>query len=59
LIRQLKDGKRLYAGRRIPQLASTFELGQPLRLLAQNGQEIITTGDLQPERDRLEGVPLI
>jgi hypothetical protein len=59
LIDQIKSGKRFAAGQRIPQLATTFEIGAPVNLSQANGQEILVTGDNQAEKDRLDGVPLI
>ena len=59
LIRQLKEGKRFVAGKRIPQMAGTFEVSQPLHLLQSNSKEILVTGDTQSEGDRLEGVPVV
>jgi len=57
LVEHLKSGKQYVAGRRIPQLASTFEVTKPLHVIHNGGEEILVTGDLQSSRDRLEGVP--
>jgi hypothetical protein len=59
LVEHLKAGKRYLVGERLPLVASTFKVDQPLRLLEKNGQEILVTGDTQADRDRLEGVPVI
>jgi hypothetical protein len=59
LINQIKSGKRFAAGKRIPQLASTFEIASPVNLSQVNGQEVLVTGDIQAKQDRLEGVPLL
>lgn len=59
LVEHLKSGKRYLAGKRVPLMASTFETTQPLRVVGKNGDEIIVTGDIQAEKDSLEGVPLI
>jgi hypothetical protein len=59
LAEQLKSGKRIMAGRRIPLQASTFEVTKPLRLIQQDTQEVLVTGDMTANRDCLEGVPVI
>lgn len=57
LVEHLKSGKQYVAGKRIPQLASTFEVTKPLQVIRKGGQEFLATGDLQPDQDCLEGVP--
>jgi hypothetical protein len=37
-------------------MASTFEVGKPVKLLGKDDQQIITTGD-QSEYDELEDAP--
>jgi hypothetical protein len=59
LAEQLKSGKRIMAGRRIPLQASTFEVSKPLRLVQQDRQEVLVTGDSTANKDYLEGVPII
>jgi hypothetical protein len=59
LINHIKSGKRFAAGKRIPQLATTFEITAPVQLSQANGQEVVVTGDIQADQDRLEGVPLL
>jgi hypothetical protein len=59
LIQNLKDGKKYWAGQRTPQLASTFEVTQPLRVLTQDGRDILVLGDETADRDSLKGVPVI
>jgi hypothetical protein len=59
LIEHLKAGKRYLVGERVPQLASTFEVSEPLRVVQKDGKEIVVTGDLQADKDDLKGVPLI
>jgi len=64
LVQRLKQKKRFVAGRRIPRMASTFDVGAPLVLVSQEGSEFVTTGDSSgggdhaAAQDRLEGVPL-
>jgi hypothetical protein len=58
-IQELKAGLVYYSGKRQRLLASTFELGEQVRLDSQDGQEILRIGDAQGEKDRLQGVPII
>ena len=59
LIEHLKAGKKFVVGRRIPQLASTFEITRPVRVIDRDGREVLATGDLEPAQDNLDGVPRI
>jgi hypothetical protein len=59
LIEDLKEGKKYLAGSRVPRMASTFKVSEPLRLLDRNGSEVLVTGELQADQDNLEGVPII
>ena len=59
LIKRLKAGKRFMAGDRVPQMAGTFEVTQPVKVIQRDGKEVLVTGDLQSEQDRLEGVPVL
>jgi len=59
LIQNLQDGKKFWAGQRTPQLASTFEVTQPLRVLTQDGRDILVVGDEAADRDSLKGVPVL
>jgi len=59
LINQMKSGKRFAAGKRIPQMASTFEITAPIRLSQVDGQEVLVSGDIQADQDRLDGIPLL
>ena len=59
LIQRLKDGKRYVAGRRIPLMASTFEVKQPLRLVTADGEEVLVVGEKHANHDQLDGVPVI
>jgi hypothetical protein len=57
LIEQIKAGKKFMVGERVSQMASTFQVTQPVRVVQKDGQEILATGELQADQDRLEGVP--
>jgi hypothetical protein len=59
LIELLKSGKSILSGVRVEQMASTFQIGKPVRLLKNDGQEVLVTGDVQSNQDRLEGVPML
>lgn len=57
LLERLRQGKRLFTGRRTPLLASTFELDNPVVLSGSNGDAVITTPGGEGQ-DKLEDVPL-
>ena len=59
LVNRLKAGKKFTGGRRLPLLASTFELYQPVRLVRQEGKELLVTGESQVEHDSLTGFPIL
>jgi hypothetical protein len=59
LIARLKSGKRFQVGRRKELQASTFELGEMVRLVQQNGRDYLSLGKESGARDHLEGVPAI
>ncbi|MGE5224873.1 MAG: hypothetical protein ACM3PY_20760 [Omnitrophica WOR_2 bacterium] len=56
-IEKLKAGKKFFAGQRIPQEASTFDIFSPIRLIQRDGSEVIVTGDQRTDIDSLAGVP--
>lgn len=59
LIEQIKSGKQIVVGKRIPYLGATFETTEPIKLVKTNSHEVIVSGDTQAKSDLLEGVPLI
>ena len=59
VVELIKSGKKLVAGQRIPYMAGTFEVTRPLRILQQDGKELLLSGGVQTEHDYLEGVPII
>jgi hypothetical protein len=59
LIAQMKSGKHFVAGERIPLEASTFKNSAPMKLVQKDGSEILVAGEIEADRDCLEGVPLI
>lgn len=58
-ITRLKAGKKFLVGKRIPQLAGTFEVTDPVKLVSAGGREVLRVGDGQADKDSLEGVPVI
>jgi hypothetical protein len=59
LIERLKSGKKFVAGNRTSLMASTFVVTLPVRLFQTGDKEVLVTGDIQSNQDRLEGVPII
>jgi hypothetical protein len=59
LVNRLREGKRYVAGKRVPYLGSTFEVSEALHLVANNGNELLVTGERQAGEDDLKGVPII
>lgn len=58
LVKRLKAGRKMAAGKRLPLLASTFELGAPIVLSGARSAEVIITRDAPAGRDLLVDVPL-
>ncbi len=59
IIGRINEGQKFVTGKRIPQMASTFEVHQPLELLQINGREFLVAGEHTAKADYLEGVPVI
>ncbi len=59
LVAELKAGKKIVTGRRVPQMAGTFEVDANLRLVQKNGDEVIIAGNSDAARDHLPGVPIV
>lgn len=59
LIEQIKSGKQIVVGERIPLLGATFETTVPIKVVKTNNHEVLISGDTQANSDSLEGVPLI
>ncbi len=58
LIEMLHKKKKIVSGRRVKLMATTFEDIQPVEILQQGSQEVITTRGTQKGHDHLEGIPL-
>lgn len=59
LVSRMKAGKRYVAGKRVPYLGSTFEVSEALHLIADNGNELLVTGEQQAAADNLKDIPII
>lgn len=59
LVNRLKAGKNYMVGKRLPYLASTFEMNSPIRLIEKDGKEILVTGDAHTQQDYLADIPVI
>jgi hypothetical protein len=59
LISRIKQGKRYFAGQRVPYLASTFNISRELYLVTGNNKEVLVVGGHQTNVDDLKGVPVI
>ncbi len=59
LIQHLKNGKKYVVGRRVPLMGSTFDVGQPIRLVRSGEKDVLIVGEAQADRDHMDGVPVI
>lgn len=59
LVKRLQNGQKVFAGKRVPFMASTFELSRSVILKQNNGKAVILTENTQANHDKLEDVPLI
>lgn len=58
LVKCLRTGKKVAAGKRMPFLASTFEINAVISLSGARGAEIIVTPNASSSRDLLKDIPL-
>ncbi len=58
-IQLINSGKNYVAGKRVPYLAGTFEVSQPVRVIDAAGEKKLVIGNQSVEHDCLEGVPII
>ncbi len=56
MIELIQKGKHVVTGQRREYMGGMFDVGKPVKLAGQNGQQVITTVD-QSDHDELEGVP--
>src|SRR5512145_2181491 len=59
LIEKLEQGKRFMLGKRIENMAGSFDVSVPIRLVHQKGNVFLASDRLQHTSDSIEGVPLI
>ena len=60
LVDRLSSRKKVYAGKRVPFQASTFEVSRPVNLVEKGGNQVVLIGDVADEtQDKLIGVPII
>lgn len=60
MIARLKSGKVYMVGQRVHQMASTFEVSEPIQVAdGGSGDVLVTGGNGQPRQDQLKGVPVI
>jgi len=57
--RQLRAGKRYVVGERLLNLGGMFKVTQPVRLLNQDGKQVIVVGNVTAAKDELTGVPTL
>jgi len=58
LLQRIAEGRRFVTGRRRADLASTFSVGKPVKLVESDGRLVVTTASAA-SRDELEDVPLL
>ncbi len=59
LVEHLKAGQRFFIGQRVPLMAGTFEITEPLRLIQKDENDILVTGLVEADQDHLAGVPVL
>jgi hypothetical protein len=58
LIQKLKAGKKFVVGKRVADMASTFNVTAPLRVTNSGGKDILVANDHPSDQDHLPGVPV-
>ena len=57
LIQRLKENKKIYSGKRVKYQGSSFEVNEPLNLIASQGQDVLVLGTGKAAHDDLKGLP--
>lgn len=57
LLERLKNGKKFTTGQRKEYWGSTFEFGKKVKVVSNNGKDILTTRDDASHHDELEETP--
>jgi hypothetical protein len=59
LVKNLQDGKRFKIGVRLKYQGNDFDIKDDIRLVEQDGDKFIVTGDTSANQDYLENIPII
>ena len=59
LVEQLKSGKNYVTGIRVEYMGMTFETADAVNLITNKDHDILVTGDIESETDRLDNVPIL
>lgn len=59
LVRRMKNGANIFAGKRITLMGNSFDLGEPLVLVERDGSSFVVIGNAPTEKDDLGSVPRI
>lgn len=59
LIKEIKAGKMMMLGQRVEFMAGTFDITAQVKVAGRDGQEILSTTSTAPDRDQLEGAPIL
>ena len=59
LVDQIMSGKSFVTGKRLEYMGTTFDVADSVNLIENNNHNILVTGEIQSETDRLDGVPIL
>ena len=59
LVEQLKSGKNYVTGIRVEYMGTTFETADAVNLITNKDHDILVTGEIESETDRLDNVPIL
>jgi hypothetical protein len=59
LVQKIKEGKKFKIGQRLTYMGNDFKTGEDIRLIEQNGENIIVAGPYQNAKDDLGNIPII
>ena len=59
LVDQLKSGKNFVTGIRVEFMGTTFETDDAVNLITDRDRDILVTGDLESDVDRLDNIPVL
>ncbi len=58
-IERIQAGRKYMVGKRVPLMASSFDVSVPVRYIANGEDGVLVAGDGQASRDTLKGVPVV